>query len=303
MKALRGTKKEKIRIISYKRMTAGLFLLLITTFLAITPKYFESRLKGDPYRKWLDHRREPQTTMISIWHIVDFKPCVGSLGTWLEGRAKRYFALYNGVYFDVEAMSPEDAEEQFSRGRRPDVISFSHGRYGADMLLPLTDMIGSDNSSGVFCGELYALPYCASGRFLVFSADGQSGADTDRLTADAGTAEEFKRGKKPSCICDIRGTGDLMRAQMAGKCPYFETVPLDEQTELVQYAALYSGIDPVKLPYSLGFIEYLLSDPSQKSLVDLGVMPIKRLAVDFEQDWIDELYSRFQPESIPSCFE
>ncbi len=74
-----------------------LLLLISAAYVLYSPKLYEGGLNGDPYRAWLMHSKEPTVGVIKVWHIVDFKPYVGSLGSWIEKRAKAYSSRFIGI--------------------------------------------------------------------------------------------------------------------------------------------------------------------------------------------------------------
>lgn len=277
-----------------RRIVSAAYLLAAILFIVFAPSYFSEKLGADPYREWLMHKEEPSVGVITVWHIVSFKPYVGSLGSWLKERAKEYSDRYVGVYFDVKTYSENDAALQLSRGSRPDVISFAGCMRDNIELYPY--YVGADEIRT----PVYAAPYCASGMLLLYDPVAAQGTEKDALIVAAGTAEEFRSGKKKSCICDIRGTGDLCRAQIVGKCPFFEAEPLIAAEPLVQYIGLCSGIDEAKLPYAKGFIDHILCNASQKRVSSLGLIPVNSSVVpEYDTEWLRLLYDSIDIEKIP----
>lgn len=256
-----------------KRAGVGILLLLLAgVYLFFSPKYFENRLNGDPYKEWMMHEREPSVGVITVWHIVDFKPYSGSLGAWLSARTKQYASNFIGIHFDVVSYSPQDAEERIKTGVLPDIISFADGRIDESLLS------GSKR------------PYCGTGSVLVYDPASAADKDIDSLKAEAGSFEDFKKGKSHSCITDIRGAGDLMRAQLLGKAPYFEVVPLADEARRIQFISMTRSIDGTKRRYAEGFIEYLLSPACQALFGDIGLLPANDEAdVKYDPEWLSEL--------------
>lgn len=266
-------------------------LAAITAFAVFSPLYYNDRLYNEAYSEWLKGKRERDSQIINVWHVVDFKPYSGSLGGWIEKRARKYFSDHSGVYYEVCSVSPEEAESMLERGMKPDVVSFAWGRFPASFFTPAE---ANDTE------KPFALPYCASCRVLVY--DPTAFTDKDALISEAGTSEQFKAGKADSCVCDLRGAGDLWRASIMGKCRPFEVKPLDEQTELIQYLGIHSEVSEAKLTYAQGFIEYLLNEDSQKSIAELGLLPIRKVDVRFEPGWIGAIYKSFDPDKLPDRF-
>lgn len=71
----------KRRIISLIMATA---MVLYVIFI---PQYLQDQLERDPYREWISPNDEPYSGIINVWHIVGFKPYLGSVGSWLKNRA------------------------------------------------------------------------------------------------------------------------------------------------------------------------------------------------------------------------
>lgn len=270
-----------------RRYAAALTLLASFAYIILAPRYFLPKLGTDPIREFYIHREEPTSCIINVWHIVTFKPYVGSLGSWLDSRAQKYSERYIGIYFSVKSYSPEEAESELRRGNRPDIISFAGGTLDEDML---------------FKGSAQA--YCASGKLILYEPNSVIGLNRDDMISSSGTAQEFKAGKVPSCITDIRGAGDLYRAELLGKCPFFEAEPYDDGKPLVQYIGLYSAIDVEKIQYAEGFIEYILSAGIQSLISNIGLIPVDPDAeVKYDTDWLYEVYKCFDAGKIPPWYE
>ena len=285
-----------------RRFTASVVILLLAgAFLFYAPGFFEKKLNADTYRQWMTPKKEPSVSIINIWHIVDFKPYVGSMGAWLTDKAMKVSDKYNNIHFSVNSYSMEDAQAQLSRGNYPDVISFCGDALSSSELLPFSLPEEPANRSKDAKNEVYALPYCASGYLLIYAQN--SDTEFEGTLANAGTVDDFRKGKCQSCITDIRGAGDLYRATLIGKCPYFDAKPIKGERELVQYIGLYRSIDEKKLPYALDFIDYLETDGVQSSLSGLGLLPISKTAkTSYEQPWLEALKVQFDPDEINPLF-
>lgn len=272
-------KDKKTKKSSIKRIVCSCLILVIAgAFTVLSPKWYLNRLEIEPYRNWMEHKTEPSVSVINVWHIVGFKPYAGSLGSWLNAQAKRYSKRFIGIHFEVASLSPEEASDLLKRGKRPDMVSF---RKGTDTGCVLTDVTGNGGTS---------VDYCASGRVLLYEPS-FGNDDINDMKAQAGTVEDFKLGKTIACITDIRGAGDIERAQLMGKAPYFEIEPIEAGGELVQSIGIVSGEGSEKLPYMLGFIEYLLTEEAQSGIARAGLLPvIDGIEADFERDFLRELY-------------
>ncbi|MCR5808384.1 MAG: hypothetical protein K6G56_02355 [Clostridiales bacterium] len=222
--------------------------------------------------------------MIRIWHIAEIKPYVGSLSSWLSKQAGAYKDRFIGVYFDVRAYTLEDALERLKNGDRPDIISFPEG---------------SLEASGFADVIAYSVPYCATGSFVVFDPVKAADTPVEKMAASAGSPEAFKKGKCFSCVCDIRGLGDLERAQLAGKCPYFEAESYPEAGFKYQSIGYFSGVSVEKIPYISGFIEHISNTAAQGSLCGIGLLPVNAgFDIGFEIEAIRKLYESFCETAI-----
>lgn len=287
-------RKHKIK----SKLAAIAALAFCVLFVWFSPSLIKDGLMNDVYREWLEYKEEPAVGMIKIWHVVGFKPYVGSLGNWLQKRTDEFKKRFIGVYFEVSSYSVEDAKEQLARGNLPDLISFGNDVFDMDTFLELTE----DNAEGEF--GVYAVPYCASGYFTIWDPSKTTGMSMDRIVQSAADDASFKKGKAASCICDIRGLGDIARAQLVGKCSYFEAEPYPEGGFLIQYLGIRNGADPAKIPYLKELIAYLSSEKAQSTLCGIGLLPVcaeaKRV---YEQELIKKLDELFDRSILPPAFD
>lgn len=269
---------EKRSVKTKRILSSCAALLLAGAFFFAAPLYYSPRLGRDVYRSWFEHETEPTVGVISVWHIASFKPYSGSLGAWLNSRAKEYSSRFIGIHFEVRSMTPEQALEELEAGKKPDMISFREGALPSSLFMdPGT--------------EPEAQPYCASGTVLIFDPSSEN-TDKEHLMELAGTPEEFEKGKAPSCVCDLRGAGDMHRKNLMGKAPYFEAIPLTVGGELIQRIGICSGPDETKLPYMTGLIEFVTGRESQETLPELGLIPVAEgISADFDPVFIKDMYS------------
>ena len=78
--------------------------VLIAAYLLFMPAYLNDALKERTYDEKFSPTEEPYTGIISVWHIVGFKPYSGSMCTALAAIAKGIERRHHGVFFDVIAM-------------------------------------------------------------------------------------------------------------------------------------------------------------------------------------------------------
>ena len=294
-----------------RRITAAVLLFLTAGAMYLSPPFIRALFEREGYSDWMQLKTEPRVLIINVWHIVGFKPYLGSLGSWLTSRADEFKSKYIGIYFSVKSFTPDEAARLMERGMLPDIVSFAGGTYSPELIKRLDEsrfaIDGYSAESGECDGCLYALSYCASGKLLLYDPSTASGMSREDIIGKAGSAEEFERGKALSCICDLKTAGDLYRAVLSGNAPYFEAEPYEtaeKYPQLVQYVGIRREIDDIKLEYALGFLEHLIGSSSQSKLGELGLMPINtRSDPVFDQKWLDELYSQFDPYKIEGCFK
>lgn len=286
---------------------SAILLPIIIAYLVFMPRVLNEALGREYYREWLEPEREKFSGTITVWHIVGFKPYIGSLGSWVGRQASYIEKSHFGIYFEVMSMTEDEAMTMLGEGKRPDVFSVPLGWCSGEGMQELA-VPGEkiDVSSGLDNGKLKAIPYAASGKLLLYdpvklnpTLDGLEGLNP-------GTVEDFKTGKNSCCTADARAAGDLYRAALSGKAEPFDAVPYSDETSLVQYLCVNSEADPYKLPYIHALIERIVSAQAQESLCELGLMPMNLdVKLKYEQPFLNELFEglRRNPAGIPNTFD
>lgn len=283
----------------FQRIISICLIPAMILFMVYLPKYAESELKRDYYHEWLEPKKEEYSGIINVWHVVGFRPYLGSLGNWLKDVARKVEKAYFGVYFNVEAITSDEAEERILRGENPDVLSFPALWYSEEGLQNIEDDAAEsfagfvDISGGIVNSTCFAIPYAASSRFVLYDPSAVSAAEIeeDLNAVKNNSLEDFKAGKVSCCIADARETGDLSRALLAGKAEYFEIMAFENETELVQYLGITLNCEEAKVPYIYAFFEESLKEKAQLNLCDLGLMPLNPNAqAQFEQPYLNEAY-------------
>ena len=151
-------------------LLGGVATLLVGTYLLLIPGYVTSQRQ----ELTLQNKQESGETfsgIITIWHIVGFKPYQGSMGTWLSDRAAAFEKKHFGVFINVTAMMPEEFEERIARGERADAYSFPMGWGYAERFQALpdirADLLPEFEETGIQDGVQYAIPYAFSGYLLL----------------------------------------------------------------------------------------------------------------------------------------
>ncbi len=146
--------------------------VLIAAYLLFMPAYLNDALKERTYDEKFSPTEEPYTGIISVWHIVGFKPYSGSMCTALAAIAKGIERRHHGVFFDVIAMDETEYTERLARGESPDLLSFPLGVCYPDQLSAFDELpvecISKDMAAvGEWDGKIYALPYAMSAHALI----------------------------------------------------------------------------------------------------------------------------------------
>jgi len=157
-----------------RRLKTALRVILAAAcaaFLLFSPPHLRAALSSDPYRAFFLPERPAWNGILTLWHVVGFKPYQGSVTAYLESCVATYEKANPGIYVEVLGMDPAGMEERLDRGERPDIWSFSCGSLYPEQLAPLNltevpDFVGNLRPAA-WEGVTYAVPYLYSGHFLL----------------------------------------------------------------------------------------------------------------------------------------
>lgn len=278
---------------SLRKTVSFLLLAAMLLLLVMLPKYASGLLSAHDTLEYFRPHKEPFSGTISIWHAVGFKPYSGSMGAWIEKYTKRIEKRHFGVFFDMKAMSAEEARARIGKGEFPDIISFPAGLLQGSELRPIEQQ-AAEPEGGDGGTAPKAIPLAASCELILYSPDStelpESGPSEE--TAREFTFEQFKLGKAPCCICDVRGAGDMQRLLERNKVSLFSVMPFKTDTELVQYFGISEALAEEKEQYARELLELLTSSPAQNELAELGLLPLAlNEEAEFEQSFLSEAYS------------
>ncbi len=306
--------------------------VFIIAFMIISPKYIA--MSRNPLTQHRDNTvAEGYQGIITVWHIVGFKPYQGSLGTWLGKAALQLEKDHCGVYFEVDSIDMAEFEARIARGEQPDIFSFPLGCLYAEQLceldLDLPELRGNVADVGCYDGRLYAVPYTASGYLLIHNQRlmQERGADSESMAemlkngavSAAGDAvqacifgvagemlsqEDFIEERAVSAFVDARTSGDLDRKVQQGKGFPYEVLPCKNYTDLVQLMGANANIQPEKLPYVYELLGLCLETDEQQGLADLGLMPLLTEAQIEKSDdeAINLLFDELKDIAAPNSF-
>lgn len=317
---------------SRDRIACAAMTLAIIAFMALSPGYIAAHRQNltQQHRQQSD---ESYQGIISLWHIVGFKPYQGSVGAWLEKAAAALEKKHKGVYFEVQSMTLADYEARRERGEKADMYSFPLGWEYIEELQPvdlaMPAMRGNLADSCRYNGGLYGIPYAASGYVLAVNSRimQEKGLDTDMLRGmirsgearasgdeiiaciygakgELGDEEDFSGEKSWAAFIDARAAGDMERKVQAGKGFPFEALPCTNYTNLVQYLGIGGGAEEEKRGYILEFMQYALSEDKQRSLMELGLIPAIAAEEQPESETpaVGAIYENSGQLTAPQCF-
>ncbi len=309
--------------------------ILVLIYAALAPVYL---LRADSVEP--EPQSETPPGIITVWHIVAFKPYSGSVTGWLSKRGAALEKRHYGTFYNVTGMSYEEYVERRARGERADVYSFAAGCMEADMLLPLEAdidalLIPSLSGCGENDGTAYAYAYLYSGYAIAFNsalmqkqgilppeeglfekwaatmlAKGMLSCEPAIASAlmidgDPAAIDAFLQGRCPAAICDMRTLAMLKGRLADGKGFVYQSVAFTDYTEQVQLIGIAADIAPAKLEAALLFISTVFDEAAQSPLCELGAHPALAACTDSAQaDLPQETALLLSPlPRVPNAFD
>ncbi len=306
--------------------------LLIAIFMVFSPRYIISSRTPLTMQRNAE-KEEIYQGIITVWHIVGFKPYQGSLGAWVSDVAAQLEKKHSGVYFEVDSITLEEYEARIARGEQPDVFSYPLGSVYAEQLMELSIDLptfrGNLGNVGCYDSRLYSVPYTASGYLTVHNQRlmQEMGMDADNIldvlksgnisaagntvqaciygiTGELMNEEDFLNEKAVSAFVDARAVGDLGRKVQNGKGFPFEISSCCNYTDLVQLIGANTNTSAEKMPYIYELMELCLNEEHQKKLMNIGLMPaildieIKKA----ETEAVEQLFKELENIAAPNNF-
>ncbi|MBR0134657.1 MAG: hypothetical protein IJM18_00520 [Clostridia bacterium] len=282
-----------------KKTIAVILLIAVLLALILLPAYVDDLIA---YSSPTERRAAGSETfkgIITVWHVVRFKPYRGSVGNWLKRIASKLEKRHFGVYLSVDSMSEERAGERIANGEQPDIISFPAGAFNHSALKPLDPSLIDITADRFGSVTEKALPYAASCRLLLTRAGKPEDVKAEAEAAKTASLEAFKLGRADRCIADARITGDLIRASDSGKTAPFDVYAFEESTELVQFIGITETAADAKLAYAYEFISLMLSDTMQRELCSLGLFPLfLDGGLEYEERFLQDAYDMLKKDII-----
>ncbi len=202
----------------------------VFAYLFFMPPYIGSGLQEDPYAGWVMPEKDGYTGILTVWHVVRFRPYSGSGGDWLKERAKEFEKKHYGVYVEVLSMTEEECAARFLRGETADLYSFPLGWGYAERFFPLEEQFPSLRerllATGAQEGVQYAVPFLMSGYALVLNTrlaqeravqTPESGVDAEWLNASAKKLT-YEYGRKKAKMEGLSGSA-VVSALLGARVP------------------------------------------------------------------------------------
>lgn len=261
------------------------FAAVLVTVTAFTGFYGENAIKNNG----VSIAPAEYKGILTLWNIDTFEGGVGSRKQFLLSVSREFEKKNTGVLVMALDHTAESAEQAFSDGNVPDLISFGAG-VNVKNLRSLN--VNAFVAGGGYNGNVYAVPWCRGGYCLIENPEFidnknseppllvSQGEYTNPLVAYALSGKEkteaeimspmnayvkFVSGKSRYMLGTQRDINRLITRGMD-----FTTVPLSGYNDLYQYVAVTSASDE-KAAISAEFIKYLISDEVQKKLTKIGM--------------------------------
>lgn len=317
-----------------KFVLCGFLTALLAVFPVFLPEFFI--LSRNPVtQQRTEQPSQGYQGIISLWHIVEFKPYRGSLGNWVSDIAKQFEKEHRGVYFEVESITVEECDERIKRGERADVYSFPIGwAYPEDLAAvdvgELPKLKGNLAECGKYSGRSFAYPYTASGYVLIVNQrlmQEQELGDTETLreriiggeTASAGNAvafavyggsgsllseDDFLQEKAAVLFGDARAAGDMERKVQQGKGFPCITYRFSNYSDLVQCIGVDDTTEAVKIPCICELIRLIYTENNQTGLNELGLAGAIQMSTSSgaETETEELLFAQLESIAAPNAF-
>lgn len=266
--------------------------------------------KARNYEVYKEPEIEPK--IYTLWHIETFEGGGKSRLSYLNAIAREIEKQQKGVLIMVRNITPDKLNAELENST-PDMFSFGFGvgRNVLDKLISLEDTFNVRDellSSGSFNGELYAIPYIASGYAMITHASGVGvlHCGTNGYTkpenvysslnlTPAETESQYEAYKDFVYDKDVSllGTGrDVFRVNNLNKIGRTNAsiTPIDTYSDLIQYLGVTTNDEITML-----FIKMALSEEYQRSLYEYALF-----TTTYTKIYTDGIYKDME-EAIFNC--
>lgn len=282
----------------------ALILVVAVAYLVFMPQKISMHFEDNMYNEWLKRKMPDETHVLTLWHIVEFKPFSGSLSSYFSDYSKKFEKMNKGVFIESLTMTTDEYEERIGRGESADIYSFplslidsvpiKSAVYREKTYLFDTSKYGSEN------GERRAVPYALSGSFLVGNSEKLqkdniefSRQNIDFLMENISENEEFLTGKAQLTVVDAGTLGTYVRKYESGKGFMVDAIPIIEEERLLQFLGISDTLDGKRRELATAFIDELFDKEQTEKLCKIGLIPTvenEEATKKFENQYIEELY-------------
>ncbi len=274
----------------------GLVMALVVFVVMATP--FVISYSVQTSRKTQDISRR----LLTLWHIETFEGGVKSRISYLERQTINFEKQNKGILFYVNKLTGEQAIAKLSSGERPDLISFGYG-VGTQLQPYISasfDNIDMDNKI-LDCGrlgeEILAVPYMLGGYVKLsskVSVPMVSNVCPSQLAIDAKREDKspyelytsFVKRQIDSFVGTQRDLARINNRVLRGSMNSCEYEYCEEYSDLIQFFAITSECES-NIELSKHFVRYVVAEPSQRNLSDIGMYSVNCYPIYTEAPFSD----------------
>lgn len=315
-------------------------LLALGLILAVVclPERLCRLLNQDELTDEMYRRREAYYTgVIELWQIDCFEGGTGSRTQWLKNAVGAFEKKHNGVFINVNSVSPLLAEQLLDSGdRQADMISFGAGitvdrakleslEAQTDTLFPFLGPVCFSQAipwcMGAYCvigetenwgkdgftdkrGAVYSLGIAPKAGYDPFQA--LTRADLTReLSFRQGTAQEmfdlYAGGRVRSLVGTQRDLYRVLARQNRGAMREGAVTFLEEYNDLFQFIGIFHTQDEKKMSMMQTFVSFLLEKEQQDALGEIGMFPVRNDAAPvYTSADMQEVWEKLR-QAAPRC--
>lgn len=181
-----------------KMFFRALLSVILILAVLILPQKLYSGLNEDKISSEMYRRREAYYYgVINLWQVDSFEGGTGSRTNWLKSVVGGFEKKHNGVYVNVESVTPEIALSLIASGqKKPDIISFGYGTGISEKdLSPINADLSALHKSLEEVTFISAVPWCMGAYVMI--GDGESevwGTDGKIITNKKGEKKIYSVG-------------------------------------------------------------------------------------------------------------
>lgn len=225
--------------------------------------------------------------ILRVWHIDTFEGGAGSRASFLKNVGSKFTKKNKGVLFLVSSLTQKSALQKLESGEVPDLISF--GACGLSVYEKLYSLSQLDIADGgVVNGKRYLTAWCKGGYFKITKGEktfnklivsqGEFNLSTVAVCLEKISAktvvikqptEAYSAFLSSNDACLLGTQRDIVRLESKGVS--FTATPVLSFNDLFQYIGVTSQSEEKRV-YALSFIDFLLSEAVQKTLVNVKML-------------------------------